>query len=242
MEERLEGLKIPAHISVILDGNGRWAKKRGLPRKSGHVQGCKTLEKILEDAARIGVKYFSVYAFSTENWKRSEDEVSALMQLFRYYAKKLMKTAADNNIRVLMIGEKSRFDSDIAEAITNLVQSTKDNTGMTFVMAVNYGSRDEITRAVKKMLEDCRDGRIKPDDVDEDMISSYLDTAGIPDPDLLIRTSGEQRLSNFLLWQLAYTEFYFPDVLWPDFTRDDLIKAIEQYNKRERRFGGVINV
>lgn len=242
MEERLEGLKIPAHISVILDGNGRWAKKRGLPRKSGHVQGCKALEKILEDAARIGVKYFSVYAFSTENWKRSEDEVSALMQLFRYYAKKLMKTAADNNIRVLMIGEKSRFDNDIAEAISNLVQSTKDNTGMTFVMAVNYGSRDEITRAVKKMLEDCRDGRIEPDDVDEDMISSYLDTAGIPDPDLLIRTSGEQRLSNFLLWQLAYTEFYFPDVLWPDFKREDLIKAIEQYNKRERRFGGVINV
>ncbi len=242
MEERLEGLKIPNHISVILDGNGRWAKKRGLPRKSGHVEGCKALEVILEEAAKMGVGYFSVYAFSTENWKRSEDEVSALMQLFRYYAKKLMKTAADNNIRVKMIGEKSRFAEDIADSITKLVDSTKDNTGMTFIMAVNYGSRDEIVRGTKKMLEDYKAGNITIDDVNEDMISSYLDTADIPDPDLLIRTSGEQRLSNFLLWQLAYSEFYFPEVLWPDFDKEELIKAIEQYNKRERRFGGVINV
>lgn len=242
MEERLEGLKIPNHVSVILDGNGRWAKMRGLPRKSGHVEGCKTLEVVLEEASKMGINYFSVYAFSTENWKRSEDEVSALMQLFRYYAKKLMKTAAENNIIVKMIGEKSRFEPDIAEAITQLVESTKNNTGLTFIMAVNYGSRDEIVRSTKKMLEDYKNGVITLDEVNEDMISSYLDTAGVPDPDLLIRTSGEQRLSNFLLWQAAYTEFYFPEVLWPDFNKEELIKAIEQFNKRERRFGGVINV
>ncbi len=242
MEERLQGLKIPNHVSVILDGNGRWAKMRGLPRKSGHVEGCKALEVVLEEASKMGINYFSVYAFSTENWKRSEDEVSALMQLFRYYAKKLMKTAAENNIIVKMIGEKSRFEPDIAEAITQLVESTKNNTGLTFIMAVNYGSRDEIVRSTKKMLEDYKNGVITLDEVNEDLISSYLDTAGVPDPDLLIRTSGEQRLSNFLLWQLAYAEFYFPEVLWPDFNKEELIKAIEQYNKRERRFGGVINV
>ena len=240
--ERLEGLKIPNHIAVILDGNGRWAKKRGLPRKSGHVEGCKALEVILEEASKIGVKYFTVYAFSTENWKRSEDEISALMQLFRYYAKKLKKTAAENNIKVRMIGEKSRFAKDIADAIDDLIESTKDNTGATFIMAVNYGSRDEIVRGSKKMLEDYKNGVFGLEDLNEDMISSYLDTSGIPDPDLLIRTSGEQRLSNFLLWQLAYTEFYFPEVLWPDFDKEELYKAIEAYNKRDRRFGGVANV
>lgn len=240
--ERLEGLKIPEHIAVILDGNGRWAKKRGLPRKSGHVEGCKALEVILEEASKIGVKYFTVYAFSTENWKRSEDEVSALMQLFRYYAKKMKKTAAENNIKVRMIGEKSRFAPDIMEAIDDLVNSTKDNTGATFIMAVNYGSRDEIVRGTKRMLEDYKNGKFELDEMGEDMISSYLDTEGIPDPDLLIRTSGEQRLSNFLLWQLAYTEFYFPEVLWPDFDKEELYKAIEVYNKRDRRFGGVTNV
>ncbi|MBQ9887309.1 MAG: isoprenyl transferase [Lachnospiraceae bacterium] len=239
MDERLNGLVIPRHISVILDGNGRWAKKRGLPRKSGHIEGCKALEQILEDAARMGVGYFSVYAFSTENWKRSEDEVTALMNLFRYYGKKLLKVATANNIRVLMIGDKSRFAKDIIESIERLIDSTKDNTGMTFIMAANYGSRDEIVRGTKKLLEDYKAGKFEIDELSEDMISSYLDTAGIPDPDLLIRTSGEQRLSNFLLWQLAYSEFYFPEVLWPDFNKDELIKAIQQYNKRDRRFGGV---
>lgn len=240
--ERLEGLKIPNHISIIMDGNGRWAKKRGLPRKAGHAEGGKAVENIVEQAARIGVNYLSVYAFSTENWKRSDDEVSALMLLFKQYVKKFTKKAADNNIKVKIIGEKSRFGQDIRDAMAMLEDTTKDCTGMTFIIALNYGSRDEIIRGTKKMLSDYKDGRFELDELNEEMFSSYLDTAGIPDPDLLIRTSAEQRLSNYMLWQLAYTEFYFPDVLWPDFDTEELYKAIEVYNKRQRRFGGVINV
>ncbi len=203
----------------------------------GHVEGCKVVEQTVEDAARLGIQYLTVYAFSTENWKRSEDEISALMQLFRYYTKRLLKIAAENNVRVKMIGERNRFPQDIVEGINSLESTTKDNTRMTFVIAVNYGSRDEIRRGMTRMMADCRDGKVSPEDVTEEMISSYLDTAGIPDPDLLIRTSGEERLSNFLLWQLAYSEFYFSDVLWPDFSKEELVKAIEAYNKRERRFG-----
>lgn len=230
-------LRIPAHVAIIMDGNGRWAKKKGLPRKMGHVEGCKVVEQTVEDAARLGIRYLTVYAFSTENWKRSADEVDALMQLFRYYAKRLLKIANENNVRVKMIGERSRFAPDIIEAINALEDTTYMNTGMTFVIAVNYGSRDEIRRGVTRMMEDCRNGSLNPEDVTEETISSYMDTAGIPDPDLLIRTSGEERLSNFLLWQLAYSEFYFSDVLWPDFRKEELVKAIEMYNKRERRFG-----
>jgi undecaprenyl diphosphate synthase len=237
----LDGLKIPEHVAIILDGNGRWAKQRGLPRNLGHKQGCATLEGILEDAARMGIRYLTVYGFSTENWKRSPDEVDALMQLFRYYAKKLMKKASDNNIRVKMIGERSRFDPDLIEAINGLESATADNTGMTFIFAVNYGSRDEIIRGTKRLLQDYQAGRFSLEELDEEMFSSYLDTKGIPDPDLLIRPSGELRLSNFLMWQCAYTEFYFTPVLWPDFNREELIKAIEQYNRRERRFGGRLN-
>lgn len=229
-------LRIPAHVAIIMDGNGRWAKKKGLPRKMGHVEGCKVVEQTVEDAARLGIRYLTVYAFSTENWKRSADEVDALMQLFRYYAKRLLKIANENNVRVKMIGERSRFAPDIIEAINALEDTTYMNTGMTFVIAVNYGSRDEIRRGVTRMMEDCRNGSLNPEDVTEETISSYMDTAGIPDPDLLIRT-GEERLSNFLLWQLAYSEFYFSDVLWPDFRKEELVKAIEMYNKRERRFG-----
>ena len=235
-------LQIPEHIAIILDGNGRWAKKRGLPRNAGHVEGCKVVEQTVEDAARLGVKYLTVYGFSTENWKRSEEEVGALMQLFRYYAKRLLSVAKKNNARVLMIGERSAFAPDLVEAINRLEEETRDNTGITFVIAVNYGSRDEITRGVRRLAKDCVDGRVKPEDITEEVISSYLDTRLVPDPDLLIRTSGEQRLSNYLLWQLAYTEFYFTDVYWPDFNKEELLKAIRQYNSRDRRFGGVKDV
>lgn len=235
----MEDLKVPRHVAIILDGNGRWAKKRGLPRHMGHVEGCKTVERTVEDAARLGIQYLTVYGFSTENWKRSEEEVGGLMQLFRYYAKRLLNVATKNNCRVRMIGEKSRFPADIIEAIDRLERETKDNTGITFVIAVNYGSRDEIVRGTRKMLKDYEEGKFTIDQVDEAFISGYLDTRGIPDPDLLIRTSGEERLSNYLLWQCAYTEFYFTDVLWPDFNKDELVKAIEKYNSRDRRYGGV---
>ena len=234
-----EQLRIPAHVAIILDGNGRWAKKRGLPRNMGHAEGCKVVERTVEDAARLGIRYLTVYGFSTENWKRSEDEVGALMQLFRYYMKRLLGIAKKNNVRVKMIGERSRFAQDIIEGISRLENETAGNTGLTFVIAVNYGSRDEIVRAARKMLNDFAAGELTAEQLDEGRFSGYLDTADIPDPDLLIRTSGEQRLSNYLLWQLAYTEFYFTDVLWPDFNKDELIRAIEKYNKRDRRFGGV---
>lgn len=232
-------LNIPRHVAIILDGNGRWAKKRGLPRNMGHVEGCKVVEQTVEDAARLGIEYLTVYGFSTENWKRSAEEVGALMQLFRYYMKRLLKVAKKNNVRVIMIGERSRFDADIIEGLNRLEAETRENTRMTFTIAVNYGSRDEITRAVRRMLADCMDGKLTPEEVSEATIGSYLDTRELPDPDLLIRTSGEERLSNYLLWQLAYTEFYFTDVLWPDFNKEELVKAIEKYNGRERRFGGV---
>ena len=234
-----ENLKIPAHVALILDGNGRWAKKRGLPRQLGHKKGCETVEQIVEDAARLGIRYLTVYGFSTENWKRPAEEVGALMQLFRYYTKRLLKIAKANNVRVRMIGERSRFAPDIVEGIDSLERETKDNTGLTFVIAVNYGGRDEIRRAAAKLAADAARGALDPDAVTEDVFASYLDTAGIPDPDLLIRTSGELRLSNYLLWQLAYTELYVTDCLWPDFSQEELEKAILQYNKRDRRFGGV---
>ncbi len=236
-----EGLVIPEHVAVILDGNGRWAKKRGLPRSMGHREGCSTLEKVVEDAARLGIRYFTVFGFSTENWKRPADEVGALMQLFRYYMVRLLDVASRNNVRVRMIGERSRFDDDIVAGIEKLEEETKDYTGMTFVFAVNYGSRDEIRRAAVRMMEDAKSGKIDPAAVTEETLASYLDTAGMPDPDLLIRTSGEMRISNFLLWQIAYTEIYVTDCLWPDFNRDELIRAIEAYNRRDRRYGGITN-
>lgn len=234
MDINTDNLIIPKHIAIILDGNGRWAKKRLLPRAMGHKAGCETLEKIVEDCARLGVSYLTVYGFSTENWKRSEEEVSALMNLFRLYMRKLMEVANNNNVLVKMIGDKSKFAADIIEGIDKLVDSTKNNTGMVFTFAVNYGSRDEIKRAISNIILD----NIKAEDISEELISSYLDTAGTPDPDLLIRTSGEFRISNYLLWQIAYSEIYITDTLWPDFNKNELIKAIENYNHRERRFGG----
>ena len=234
----LENMVTPAHVAVILDGNGRWAKKRGIPRAMGHKAGCETLETMVEAAARMGIGYFTVYGFSTENWKRSAEEVKALMQLFRYYMVRLLKVASENNVRVKMIGEKSRFAPDIIEGIDRLVEGTKDNTGMTFVIAVNYGGRDEIVRAARKLVKDYRENGEDVSTIDEKLFASYLDTDKIPDPDLLIRTSGELRLSNYLLWQLAYTELYITECLWPDFNQEELEKAIVAYNGRERRFGG----
>ena len=231
-------MRVPNHIAIILDGNGRWAKKRGMPRSYGHVKGCENLEDICEVAKELGVKYLTVYAFSTENWKRSKEEVDGLMKLFRNYLKKCIKISPKNNMRVKVIGDVSAFDSDIQESIVKLENFSKDFTELHFQIALNYGSRDEITRAVNRMLEDQKAGKLETP-VEEETISNYLDTAGIPDPDLMIRTSGELRLSNYLLWQLAYTEFYFTDVPWPDFKRDELVKAIEKYNERDRRYGGV---
>lgn len=232
------GLNVPNHVAIILDGNGRWAKKRNLPRAMGHSAGAKTVEQICEDAHNLGIKYLTVYAFSTENWKRSEEEVGALMSLLRNYLKNCVKRANSNNMRVRVIGDKSGLSEDIVETINNLEQVTAKNTGLTFIIALNYGARDEIRRGITSLAEDIKAGKVLPEEITEEMISGYLDTKNIPDPDLIIRTSGEERMSNFLLWQLAYSEFYFPEVLWPDFTKDDLIEAIRKYNKRERRFGG----
>ena len=231
-------MRVPNHIAIILDGNGRWAKKRGMPRSYGHVKGCENLEDICEVAKELGVKYLTVYAFSTENWKRSKEEVDGLMKLFRNYLKKCIKISQKNNMRVKVIGDVSAFDPDIQESIVKLENFSKDFTELHFQIALNYGSRDEITRAVNRMLEDQKAGKLATP-VEEETISNYLDTAGIPDPDLMIRTSGELRLSNYLLWQLAYSEFYFTDVPWPDFKRGELVKAIEKYNERDRRYGGV---
>ena len=232
-------MKIPAHIAIILDGNGRWAKAKGMPRNYGHAQGSKNVERICEEAYRIGVKYLTVYAFSTENWNRPKDEVDALMKLLRNYMKTCLKTAAKNDMKVRVIGDKTGLDEDIRNRIAELEEATKDNGGLNFQIALNYGSRDEIVRAVRTVSEDVKEGKVKPEDIDEKMFETYLDTHGIPDPDLMIRTSGELRLSNYLLWQLAYTEFYFTDIPWPDFTKEELSKAIEQYNRRDRRYGGV---
>ena len=228
---------IPNHVAVILDGNGRWAKAKGLPRKMGHVQGGKNVEDMLYVCDEIGIKYFTVYAFSTENWKRSEDEVSALMMLLRSYLSSGFKKAAKNNVRIRIIGDRTALAPDIQDLIRDLEEDSKNNTGLQFQIAINYGSRDEILRMMKRFGNDVKEGLVNPDEIDEAFVSSHLDTADIPDPDLLIRTSGEQRLSNFLLWQLAYAEFYFTDVHWPDFNKDELMKAIEEYNKRDRRFG-----
>ncbi len=235
-----ENLKIPQHVAIILDGNGRWAKLRGLPRTMGHTEGCKAVEQTVRDCADLGIKYLTVYGFSTENWKRDDQEVAALMALFRQYVKRLLVIANEENTRVIMIGDRSRFDDDLIEGLNRLEEETKENTALTFVIALNYGGRDEMRRAVTKMAEEVKAGTLDPSEITEEAISAHLDTHGIPDPDLLIRTGGEFRLSNYLLWQCAYTEFYVTDLLWPDFTKDELKKAIENYNGRERRFGGVL--
>ena len=232
-------MNVPQHIAIILDGNGRWAKAKGMPRNYGHAQGSKNVEKICEEAWRMGIKYLTVYAFSTENWSRPENEVAALMKLLRNYMKTCLKTAAKNDMKIRVIGDIEPLDDDIKSRIRELEAATTDNGGLNFTIALNYGSRDELTRAAQKMAKDCAEGKIKAEEIDESVFETYLDTHGIPDPDMMIRTSGEQRLSNYLPWQLAYSEFYFTDVPWPDFTKEELVKAIEEYNHRHRRFGKV---
>jgi undecaprenyl diphosphate synthase len=232
-------LKIPQHVAIILDGNGRWAKAKGLPRNMGHVEGAKNVEVICEEAYRMGIQYLTVYAFSTENWNRPKDEVDALMKLLRNYMKTCLKTAEKNRMCVRVLGEKSRLDQDIRVRIQELEDATKNNDGLHFQIAINYGGRDEIVRAVRQMGLDIRRGALAPQEISEQLLSDYLDTHGIPEPDLLIRTCNEQRISNFLLWQLAYTEFYFTPVAWPDFDKKELVKAVEAYNQRDRRYGKI---
>lgn len=230
---------VPRHVAIILDGNGRWAKKRLLPRNAGHAAGSKNVEKICSAAWNMGIEYVTMYAFSTENWSRPQDEVDALMKLLYSYLKDCIKTSKKNNMQVRVIGDITRLADDLQEQIRELEEVSARNTGLHFQVALNYGSRDEIIRAIQKMGRDIRSGQLEPDDITEDTLSGFLDTRGIPDPDLMIRTSGEQRLSNYLLWQMAYTEFYFTDVLWPDFDQAELEKAVEFYRHRDRRFGGV---
>lgn len=234
-----EQLNVPKHVAIILDGNGRWAKKRNMPRNYGHVQGSKTVEQIIEDAYNMGIEYMTVYAFSTENWKRSKEEVDALMKLLGKYLIDCIERSTKNNMQVRVIGDKTGLDKKLVDRINELEEATKNATGLKFTIAINYGGRDEIRRAVAGIAQDVLEHKILPEDVTEELINNYLDTVGLPDPDLLIRTSGEERLSNFLPWQLAYTEFYFTDVLWPDFNKYDLLTAIRYYNGKERRFGGV---
>jgi undecaprenyl diphosphate synthase len=233
------GLRIPSHVAVILDGNGRWAKQRHMPRTYGHKVGSRVVEDMLSIVDDLGVKYFTVYAFSTENWKRSQEEVSTLMGILRAYLKDCVKKSMKNNVKCRVIGRKDELSDDIIESIRNLEETTKNNTGLQFTIAINYGGRDEITRAVRDIAALVAEGKMLPENITEQTISGHLDTRELPDPDLLIRTSGEQRLSNYLPWQLAYTEFYFTDIHWPDFNKEELIRAFEKYNKRERRFGGV---
>ena len=237
--EVLSDSALPVHIGIIMDGNGRWAKKRGLPRKAGHSAGAKTLRKITRYCSDIGIKYLTVYAFSTENWKRPEDEVRSLMKLFKSYLEEALADFKDDSIVVKFIGDKAPFDEDLRNLMIENEESSKDRDGMVLNIAMNYGSRDEIVRAVKNICKDVQSGAVLPENIDEQLISDYLYTSGQPDPDLIIRPSGEYRISNFLLWQSAYTEFVIMNKLWPDFETSDLDEAIKIYSQRNRRYGGV---
>ena len=237
--EVLSASALPVHIGIIMDGNGRWAKKRGLPRKAGHSAGAKTFRKITRYCSDIGIKYLTVYAFSTENWKRPEDEVRSLMKLFKSYLEEALADFKDDSIVVKFIGDKAPFDEDLRNLMIENEESSKDRDGMVLNIAMNYGSRDEIVRAVKNICSDVQNGSVLPENIDEQLISDYLYTSGQPDPDLIIRPSGEHRISNFLLWQSAYTEFVIMNKLWPDFETSDLDEALEIYSQRNRRYGGV---
>ncbi|WOI10598.1 isoprenyl transferase [Thalassospira lucentensis] len=231
---------VPRHVAIIMDGNGRWAKLRGKPRTMGHRSGVEAVRRTVEAAAEIGIKYLTLYGFSTENWKRPESEVSDLMGLLRLFIKRELATLHKNGVRIRIIGDRTRFDDDIRVLLANAEERTQGNTRLNLTIALSYGARAEITDAVRLIAQKVAAGEIRPDAIDENMVEAHLATVGMPDPDLLIRTSGEQRISNFLLWQSAYTEFVFDQVLWPDFGREHLEKAIENFAGRERRFGAVI--
>lgn len=234
-----EQSQLPSHIGIIMDGNGRWAKKRGLPRKAGHSAGAKTFRKITRYCSDIGIKYLTVYAFSTENWKRPEDEVNSLMKLFKSYLEEALEDFKDDSIVVRFIGDKSPFGDELRSLMAKNEEGSKDRDGMVLNVAMNYGSRDEIVRAVKNICRDVKLGEICENEINEQLVSDYLYTSGQPDPDLIIRPSGEYRISNFMLWQSAYTEFVIMNKLWPDFEESDLDEAINIYLSRNRRYGGV---
>ncbi len=230
---------VPNHLAIIMDGNGRWAKKRFLPRSAGHKAGVETIRKIVKECKKLGIKHLTLYAFSTENWKRPQKEVETLMTLLVTYLKKEVKELHENNVKITTIGDISKFPNVCIKELNNAYELTKNNTGINLNLALNYGSRNDIKNAIKCIIEDIRLENIDIENIDESLISNYLSTKNLPDPDLIIRTSGEQRLSNFLLWEGAYTEFYFTDVNWPEFDEKELKKAIDTYQNRERRFGGV---
>ena len=238
-----EDEKIPKHVAIILDGNGRWAKKRGLPRNFGHLKGCDNVEPVCKAAFNLGIKYVTMYAFSTENWKRPQAEVDELMKLLAKYMKDAMKLSVKNNMRVRIIGDKTGLSDELNKLINELEDLSKEFTGLQLQIAVNYGGRDDLRRAFKNIIMEADENKMSYKDlaeyITEDIISKNLDTADIPDPDLMIRTSGEQRLSNYLIGQLAYAEYFFTDTLWPDFGKKDLEEAIEFYSGRDRRFGGL---
>ena len=235
----MDNLKIPAHVAIIMDGNGRWAKERGLKRNAGHAEGAKSLEAIINDADDIGIKYLTVYAFSTENWSRPPEEVDALMKLLDKYLRKCIKMSIKHDFRARVIGDRSKLSDNLIAVIDELEYTSKDFGGLNLQIAINYGSRDEMIRGIRKIAADVKSGGLEPEAIDDEIFKSTLDTADIPDPDLVIRTSGEQRLSNFLLWQLAYSEMYFTEVYWPDFDKAELMKAVEAYNKRNRTYGKI---
>jgi undecaprenyl diphosphate synthase len=235
--DRLDKTNLPRHIAIIMDGNGRWAQKHSMGRIAGHRKGAESVRKIVEACRRIGISYLTLYAFSSENWSRPEREVSALMTLLERYLKSEVKVMMKNNIRLLTIGDTAALPPKVRTILGETIEETAGNTAMTLILALNYGSHDEILEAVRKMAEQARLGKLQADEITEESFSEYLYTKSIPDPDLLIRTSGEYRLSNFLMWQMAYTEFYFTDTLWPDFREEQLIEAILEYQRRERRFG-----
>lgn len=232
--------KIPKHLAIIMDGNGRWAQKRGLPRTVGHKQGVEAVRETVKAARDLGVQYLTLYSFSSENWNRPEDEISELFGLLRIFIRRDLADLHKNNVRVKIIGRQSNVPDDIISLLDEAEKLTCENTGQTLIIAFNYGGRDEITDAVKRIAADIESGKLKSEDIDADVIFAALDTADIPDPDLLIRTSGEVRLSNFLLWQVAYTEMVFMDCLWPDFSRSDLEEAFRIYQSRTRKFGGLV--
>ena len=234
----MEEINLPNHIAIIMDGNRRWAKQRNLDPKLGHKKGAEVLENIVKYCNKIGIKYLTVYAFSTENWKRSKEEVGALMLLLQHYLDDFSKRADTDNIRIKMLGDREGLSAGLLKSLDNAIERTKDNTGVTFNVAFNYGGRDEIVKAVRKIAEKFKENELGIEDINEELISNNLYTEGMPDPDLMIRTSGEIRLSNFLPWQLVYSEFYFTEKLWPDFTNTDLDEAIKEYNRRNRKFGG----